>query len=271
MIWDILLSIKGNSVQFPQIDPIIFSIGPLAVRWYGLMYLLGFVCAYLIILRFAPRRDLPLDKEGVSDLLFYAVIGVVVGGRAGYTLFYNSAYFLKHPLEIFYIWEGGMSFHGGLLGVVLALLLFSRRRALPRLALGDVVVLSAPVGLGLGRVGNFINGELWGRITELPWAIVFPGAGSEPRHPSQLYEALLEGPLLFLCLWLLLRRSRPGVPFFSFFLLYGLFRFLVEFVRQPDAHLGYLWAGATMGQLLSLPMMLLGLGGLLALRLRGQK
>lgn len=254
---------------FPNIDPIIFSIGPLAVRWYGLMYLLGFVCAYLVISRFSARRGLELSKEQLSDMLFYAVIGVVLGGRIGYTLFYNSSYFLSHPLEIFYIWEGGMSFHGGLLGVAAALLLFCRRRQFSPLIVGDVVAAAAPIGLGLGRVGNFINGELWGRVTDLPWAVVFPAAGPDPRHPSQLYEAILEGPLLFCFLWYLhWRGARAGVPFFSFFLLYGLFRFLVEFVRQPDAHLGFLWAGATMGQLLSVPMILFGLLGLLFLRFR---
>jgi phosphatidylglycerol:prolipoprotein diacylglycerol transferase len=254
---------------FPNIDPIIFSIGPLAVRWYGLMYLLGFVFAYLVILRFAPARGVELGKDGVSDLLFYAVLGVVLGGRFGYTLFYNAAYFIRHPLEIFYIWEGGMSFHGGLLGVVAAMALFARRRKLVPLALGDVTVLAAPIGLGLGRIGNFINGELWGRVTDLPWAVVFPAAGPDPRHPSQLYEAVLEGPLLFVCLWYLYRRGTPsGSVFFSFFMLYGFFRFMVEFVRQPDAHLGFLWAGATMGQLLSLPMILFGVSGLFYLRYR---
>jgi phosphatidylglycerol:prolipoprotein diacylglycerol transferase len=253
----------------PDIDPVIFSIGPLAVRWYGLMYLLGFVFAYLLLSRLSAKRGLAIGKEELSDLLFYAVIGVVLGGRLGYTLFYNAGYFLAHPLEIFYVWEGGMSFHGGLLGVVASLLLFCRRRHYSPLSIGDLAVTAAPIGLGLGRLGNFINGELWGRITDVPWAVVFPAAGPEPRHPSQLYEAVLEGPLLFCCLWYLHRRGvRPGIPFFSFFLLYGLFRFLVEFVRQPDAHLGYLWAGATMGQLLSLPMILFGVAGLLYLKRR---
>ena len=254
---------------FPNIDPIIFSIGPLAVRWYGLMYLLGFVCAFLVISRFSARRGLEISKEELSDMMFYAVIGVVLGGRIGYTLFYNGSYFLSHPLEIFYIWQGGMSFHGGLLGVIVALLLFCRRRQLSPWLVGDVVVASAPIGLGLGRIGNFINGELWGRVTDVPWAVIFPSAGSDPRHPSQLYEAILEGPLLFCLLWFLhWRGTKTGIPFFSFFLFYGLFRFLVEFVRQPDAHLGFLWAGATMGQLLSLPMFLFGLAGLFFLKFR---
>jgi len=233
------------------------------------MYLLGFVFAYLVISRLASRRGLQLGKDDLSDLLFYAVIGVVLGGRIGYTLFYNAGHFLSHPVEIFYVWEGGMSFHGGLLGVVCALLLFCHRRQFSPLLVGDLAVTAAPFGLGFGRLGNFINGELWGRVTDVPWAVIFPAAGLEPRHPSQLYEAFLEGPVLFCFLWYLHRSgAKAGVPFFSFFILYGFFRFMVEFVRQPDAHLGFLWAGATMGQLLSLPMILFGIVGLFYLKQR---
>jgi len=253
-------------LSYPQIDPVIFRIGPFAVRWYGMMYLAGFVCAYLVIRSLVRRRGLPLDKEKISDLLFWCVLGVVLGGRLGYTLFYNFAYYSRHPLEVLAVWQGGMSFHGGLLGVIVATLLFCRRHRLPVLALGDVLVAAAPIGLGLGRLGNFINGELWGRATDLPWGMVFPGAGPLPRHPSQLYEMILEGLVLFLLLWFLhLRRSAIGIPFFSFFLAYGCFRFLVEFVREPDAQLGFLWGGATMGQLLSIPMILFGLIGLVAI------
>jgi phosphatidylglycerol:prolipoprotein diacylglycerol transferase len=186
-------------------------------------------------------------------------------------LFYQPGYYLEHPLEAFAIWQGGMSFHGGLLGVVVAALLFCRRRRLPVLLTGDILVTAATVGLGLGRIGNFINGELWGRPTDLPWGMIFPGAGPLPRHPSQLYEAALEGVLLLgILLWLHHRRAPAGVPFFSFFLGYGCSRFLVEFVRQPDAHLGFLWGGATMGQLLSLPMMVFGVAGLLWVRRQGR-
>lgn len=253
-------------LTFPQIDPVIIQVGPLAVRWYGLMYLLGFGAAYLVILHLSRLRSLALNKDGVADLLFYAVLGVVLGGRLGYVLFYNPAQYLAHPLEVFAVWQGGMSFHGGLLGVICAALLFCRRRKLPVLLTGDVLVASATIGLGLGRLGNFINAELWGRVTDLPWGMVFPGGGPLPRHPSQLYEAALEGPLLFFILYLLHRRKVPeGVTFFSFFIGYGLFRFLVEFVRQPDAHLGFLWGGATMGQLLSLPMIAFGLSGCVVL------
>jgi phosphatidylglycerol:prolipoprotein diacylglycerol transferase len=258
-------------LPFPEIDPIIIRIGPLAVRWYGMMYLLGFVAAWLIIRSLARLRSLPLDAEGLSDLLFYGILGVILGGRLGYVLFYNPVYYIQHPLSSFAVWEGGMSFHGGLLGVVVAVTIFCLRKGLPKLLTGDILVTAATVGLGLGRVGNFINGELWGRVTDVPWGMVFPGAGPLPRHPSQLYEALLEGPVLFAVLWLLhRRRSSPGIPFFTFFLLYGVFRFSVEFFRQPDAHLGFLWGGATMGQVLSLPMILIGLCGLYICRRPGK-
>jgi len=257
-------------LRYPDIDPVLIQIGPLAVRWYGLMYLLGFLAAYLLIKTLARRRNLALDADGVSDLLFYCVIGVILGGRFGYVLFYNAPHFFKHPLEIFAVWQGGMSFHGGLLGVVFAAVFFCRRRGLPLLLTGDILTTSAAVGLGLGRLGNFINGELWGRVTDLPWGMVFPQAGPLPRHPSQLYEFMLEGVVLFSVLWWLHRRqTKAGVPFCCFFLGYGCFRFLVEFVRQPDEQLGFLWGGATMGQLLSLPMIAFGLVGLCFLLRRG--
>lgn len=257
-------------MTYPQIDPIIFSIGPLAVRWYGLMYLLGFVGGYFMMCHLARVRNYPISREQISDLLFYGVIGVVAGGRLGYTLFYNADYYLSHPGEIFYIWQGGMSFHGGLLGVVLAILYYCHRRKLALLKVADLVVAAVPIGLGLGRIGNFINGELWGRTTDLPWGMVFPGAGSRPRHPSQLYEAGLEGLLLLGIIYLLHRlRVRDGIPGFSFLACYGLFRFLVEFFRQPDAQLGFLWGGATMGQLLSLPMILIGVVGLVVIWMKG--
>jgi phosphatidylglycerol:prolipoprotein diacylglycerol transferase len=250
-------------LTYPHIDPILVRIGPLAVRWYGLMYLGGFLAGYGIIRYLTKKRHLPLSSDGVSDLLFYCVLGVVAGGRLGYTLFYNPGYYLGHPLEIFAVWQGGMSFHGGLIGVVVATLVFCKRRQLAVLPTGDILVTAATIGLGLGRFGNFINAELWGRPTDLPWGMVFPGAGPLPRHPSQLYEMLLEGAVLFSILfWLHHRKVATGVPFFSFFLGYGVFRFLIEFVREPDAQLGFLWWGATMGQLLSLPMIIFGLAGL---------
>ncbi len=256
-------------LTYPVIDPVIVHIGPLAIRWYGMMYLLGFVGGWLVIRHLARLRSLPLVTEELSDLLFYCVFGVILGGRLGYVLFYNAAYYMHHPLEVFAVWEGGMSFHGGLLGVVVATVIYCRRKRIEILPAGDILVTASTIGLGLGRVGNFINAELWGRVTDVPWGMVFPGAGLEPRHPSQLYEALLEGPVLFTVLWVLhRRRAAGGVPFFVFFLLYGLFRFGVEFFRQPDAHLGFLWGGATMGQLLCLPMIIFGLGGLVVLARR---
>nr|WP_302504273.1 prolipoprotein diacylglyceryl transferase [Geoalkalibacter halelectricus] len=249
-------------LNFPQIDPVIIEIGPLALRWYGMMYLLGFLMAYLLISHLSHLRAMPLKRDQVADLVFYCVIGVIVGGRLGYVLFYNPAHFLSHPLEIFAVWEGGMSFHGGLLGVVVAAVWFVRSRQLPLLLTADILVMAAAPGLGFGRIGNFINAELWGRVTEVPWGMVFPGAGPLPRHPSQLYQAALEGLVLSVVLYVLHRRqARPGVPFFTFIALYGAFRFLVEFFREPDAHLGLLWGAATMGQLLSLPMILLGAVG----------
>jgi len=261
-------------LTYPQIDPIIIRIGPLAVRWYGVMYLLGFGAAYFIVRHLARLRNLPLDAQQLSDLLFYGVLGVILGGRLGYTLFYNFSYYIDHPIKILAVWEGGMSFHGGLLGVVAAATVYCVRKGLSKLLVGDILVTAATIGLGLGRLGNFINGELWGRVTEVPWGMVFPGAGPLPRHPSQLYEAVLEGPVLFLILYLLHRRKVPvGVPFFAFFLGYGTFRFVLEFFRQPDAQLGFLWGGATMGQLLCLPMILVGMGGLIfcSLRNRGRR
>jgi phosphatidylglycerol:prolipoprotein diacylglycerol transferase len=250
-------------LTYPQIDPVIFQIGPLAIRWYGLMYLLGFVAAYYLIRHLCRWRRLPLEDAGVSDLLFYCVLGVILGGRLGYVLFYDLSYYLEHPLQILAVWQGGMSFHGGLSGVVLFASFFCLRKKLPLLLMADVLVTAATIGLGLGRLGNFINGELWGRVTDVPWGMVFPGAGPMPRHPSQLYEAGLEGGVLFALLYFFHRRRlSPGIPFFSFCLLYGVFRFGVEFVREPDAHIGFLWGAATMGQLLSLPMVLIGLIGL---------
>jgi phosphatidylglycerol:prolipoprotein diacylglycerol transferase len=250
-------------ITFPQIDPVIFSIGPLAVRWYGLMYLLGFAGSFFYMRYLARLRKFPMNSEEISDLIFYGVFGVILGGRLGYTLFYNFAYYIEHPLEIFAVWQGGMSFHGGLLGVVVAILVFCKRRQKSILEVGDIVAAATPIGLGFGRLGNFINAELWGRVTDVPWGVVFPGAGSLPRHPSQLYEALLEGCLLFVILWVAHKKKiKRGVPIFIFLGGYGLCRFVVELFRQPDAHIGFLWSGVTMGQILSLPMIIVGLAGI---------
>jgi len=253
-------------LSYPQIDSIAFQVGPLAVRWYGLMYLFGFICAYVLILQLTKKSELSINSDTVADLLFSCVLGVVLGGRVGYTLFYNFDYYWHHPVEVFYVWQGGMSFHGGLLGVIIAASFFCRKRQLPMGKIADILVISSCCGLFFGRIGNFINGELWGRVSDVPWAMVFPGAGPYPRHPSQLYEALLEGPILMVILLLINRqRFKPWTVFFSFICCYALFRFIIEFFRQPDAHLGILSTGVTMGQMLSLPMLVIGIVGAVVL------
>ncbi len=246
---------------FPHIDPIALSLGPLQIHWYGLMYLLGFILAWLLALWRTRRYQLDWTAEQISDLVFYGALGVIVGGRLGYMLFYNSQELLQHPLSLFKLWEGGMSFHGGVLGVIFALFVFARRMHKPLLAVGDFVCPLVPLGLAAGRIGNFINGELWGRVTDVPWAIVFPHVDNQPRHPSQLYEFGLEGILLFIVVWLYASKPRPAGRVCAVFLIgYALCRVVVEFFRQPDAQMGYLALGwVTMGQILSLPMLLLGL------------
>lgn len=246
-------------MQFPNIDPVFLRIGPLQFRWYGLMYVLGFMATYFILRSESRRKQLPLTKDDVADLVFYGAMGVVLGGRIGYILFYNLGFYLANPLKIFAVWEGGMSLHGGFLGVILALTLFSRKKKISLLILLDMVAQCTPVGLGLGRIGNFINGELYGRQTDVPWGMVFPGGGDIARHPSQLYEAFLEGLLLFVIVRFVARRSSvTGVAFWTACGGYGLFRFIVEFFRQPDAQMGVYFGFFSMGQLLSLPMFLLG-------------
>lgn len=255
-------------MTYPHIDPVFLRLGPLEFRWYGLMYILGFLAAYYIILTGVKRKGLPLTRDDVADLVFTVALGVILGGRLGYILFYNLSYYLSHPLKFFAVWEGGMSFHGGLTGAVLASLYFVRKRGIRFYALADLGFLAAPVGLGLGRIGNFINGELYGRVTDVPWGMVFPSGGALPRHPSQLYEALLEGLLMFAILYTVSRKvKQEGVVLWSFIALYGLFRFLVEFVREPDEQIGFLFGVISMGQMLSLPMFLLG-GAMVVHRLR---
>ncbi|NTW99441.1 MAG: prolipoprotein diacylglyceryl transferase, partial [Geobacteraceae bacterium] len=241
-------------MQFPHIDPVFLSIGPLQFRWYGLMYVLSFIATYFIIRSEVKRRQLPLTSDDVADLVFYGAMGVVLGGRTGYILFYNLGYYLANPLKLFAVWEGGMSFHGGFLGVVLAFWLYAHRKKIPLLALTDMAALCAPVGLGLGRIGNFINGELYGRPTDAAWGIIFPGSDGVPRHPSQLYEAFLEGVVLFFIVRFVSKKtSANGVTTFTAVAGYGLFRFIVEFFRQPDAQIGLFFGLFSMGQLLSLP------------------
>jgi len=265
-------------IPYPEIDPALFTIAigsfEFSLRWYALAYIAGLVIAWRLVVLLMRRPALwpgdnaPMTPEQPEELLTWMVLGVVLGGRLGYVLFYDPAHYVESPGDILKIWQGGMSFHGGFAGVIAALWLYTRARGIPLLQAGDAVALGAPVGLLLGRLANFINGELWGRVTDVPWAMVFPRAGPEPRHPSQLYEAGLEGLLLGALLWLLAVKSgwlkRPGAAIGGFFLGYGLARSLVENFRQMDVQVGYVvdWGsgGLTMGQMLSLPMVLIGLG-----------
>lgn len=246
---------------FPHINPVFLHIGPLEFRWYGLMYIIGFISAYFLILAGVKRKGIEWTKDDVADFVFTVAMGIILGGRLGYVLFYDLPVYLAHPLKVFAVWEGGMSFHGGLTGGILASVYFVRKKITPFFQMADIVATTIPIGLGLGRIGNFINGELYGRVTDMPWGMVFPGGGDLPRHPSQLYEAFMEGPVMFLILWILGRKKRPdGVISWSFIALYGLFRFSVEFFREPDRQLGFIVGHFSMGQLLSFPMLLLGLG-----------
>jgi len=254
----------------PQIDPVALQLGPLAIHWYGLTYLAAFGLFVLLgyaRLKHQPfalvRLPQPWSRRDVEDILFLGVMGVVLGGRIGYCLFYKPGYYLSHPLEIFALWQGGMSFHGGLLGVMVAMVWYARSRQRPFFQVMDFVAPCVPTGLAAGRMGNFINGELWGRVADpsLPWGMVFRGAGDLPRHPSQLYQFLLEGLLLFILLWLYARRERaPGQVSAVFLIGYGVFRFIAEFFREPDAYLGLLSLGMSMGQWLCVPMILGGIG-----------
>ena len=249
----------------PDFNPVAFSIpvpllGTLAVRWYGLMYLLGFGLAWWLGMRRIDAGRAPIDRRQFDDLIFYAVLGVILGGRLGYVLFYKPGYYAGHPLEIPAVWQGGMSFHGGLLGVIAAMWLAARKHKVDFLRLMDFVAPLCPLGLAAGRMGNFINGELWGRPTDLPWGMVFRNAGGVPRHPSQLYEFALEGVALFALLWWFSATPRARGQVSAMFLIgYGVFRFLAEFAREPDSFLGFLALGMTMGQWLCVPMILGGI------------
>ncbi|WP_417428243.1 prolipoprotein diacylglyceryl transferase [Kiloniella sp.] len=258
------------ALTYPEIDPIAISLGPLAIRWYSLAYIFGIIlgwryCRWLCFQ--APRQLRPIAMD---DFIVWATLGIILGGRLGYVLFYNFTYFLYNPLEIFAVWQGGMSFHGGLLGVITAMVLFARKEKVHFLALADIIACATPIGLFFGRLANFINGELFGRVTTAEIGMVFPNGGPLPRHPSQLYEAGLEGLTLLLILYLVARAGglrRRGLTAGLFLVGYGLSRTIVEFFREPDAHIGFLFAEITIGQLLSSPMILIGIG-LVAFALR---
>jgi phosphatidylglycerol---prolipoprotein diacylglyceryl transferase len=271
------LSAVPISLAFPYIDPVLVTIGPLPIRWYALAYIAGLLLGWAYARSLVKRKDFwdstqaptPVD---VDDLLVYAAMGVILGGRLGYVLFYNGAFYLTHPAEIFALWNGGMSFHGGLVGTILAIYILARRKGISVLSLTDVCAAAAPIGILLGRVANFIKPELWGRPTDVPWAMVFPGAGPLPRHPSQLYEAALEGVLLFFVLRLAVRLGglrRPGLVSGLFAVGYGVARIACEFFREPDPQLGFLIGGTTMGILLSLPLIAAGI--LVMARARGAR
>ena len=246
-------------LQYPNIDPVIVRVGPLAVRWYGMMYLIGFASSYLLV-QYQLKKSGSRNRVDVDSLYSYLILGLLAGARLGYVVFYNLPFYLGHPLELFAVWHGGMSFHGGLIGSVVAGYLFCKRTKLNFLHTADLIIVTAPIGLGLGRLGNFINGELYGRVADVPWAMVFPSGGPLPRHPSQLYEFFLEGVVLFIVLWILRRKHyEPGILTSLFLILYGAFRFFAEFFREPDAQLGYVLGMFTMGQVLSLSMLLAGL------------
>ena len=245
-------------LNYPQIDPVALSLGSLNIHWYGLMYLVGFLGAWL--LGRYRAKSIGWSNDQIDDLIFYAAMGVVLGGRIGYVLFYNFPAFMDNPIILIKIWQGGMSFHGGLLGVLIAMYLFGKKYKHSFFEVTDFIAPLVPIGLGAGRVGNFINGELWGKPTDSVFGMLVPGLGELPRHPSQLYEAASEGVLLFLILWFYSSKPKPTMAVSGLFLIgYGVFRFSVEFVRLPDAHLGYLAFGwLTMGQVLTVPMLLLG-------------
>lgn len=257
-------------IAYPRIDPVLVHIGPLTIRWYGLAYVAAFIAAGFVIRWLSGKWRMGLSGDQVLDVVLASVAGVVIGGRLGYVLFYGLTDYLAHPLDILRIWDGGMSFHGGLIGILIAGWIVSRFEPVSFLRLADAGAVAAPIGLFFGRLANFINGELWGRPSNVPWAMVFPGAGPEPRHPSQLYEAGLEGLVLFAIMLLIARRKRGDGEQLGWFLtFYGLFRIILEFFRQPDVQLGFIAGRFTMGQLLSLPMIAVGVWLIVRARRRG--
>lgn len=249
-------------LTYPQFNPIALSLGPLQIHWYGLMYLIGFILAGIVAKYRVKRLNLGWSDEQIGDLIFYAAIGLIIGGRCGYMIFYGWQELLEDPLSLFKIWQGGMSFHGGLLGGLIALLVFAKTQHKSFLEITDFTAPMVPLGLAAGRLGNFINGELWGRVTSMPWGMVFPHVDQQARHPSQLYELGLEGIFLFICIFIYSLKPRTrGYPTALFLILYSLCRFFVEYFREPDVQLGFLFhSWLTMGQLLTIPVFLLGIG-----------
>ncbi len=247
-------------LSYPNIDPVIFGIGPLKIRWYGLMYVLGFTVSYFLVLRQIKQFKLEKLAEQFENLNFTLILSLIIGGRLGYVLIYNLPYYWRHPAEILATWQGGMSFHGAMFAVIIGGVFFCKKNKLPFWQTADIYVVSVPIGLGFGRLGNFINGELFGRVTNLPWGMVFPGGGPYPRHPSQLYEFFLEGVILFIILWGLKNRPhRDGTILAYFLIFYGIFRSCIELFRQPDPQIGFLLGSLTMGQILSFLMILAGI------------
>ncbi len=259
-------------IAFPAIDPVALAIGPFQLRWYALAYIAGITLGWWLARRLSALPPAAATKEQVDDAVTWITLGIILGGRLGYVLFYRPGHYVSAPWEALYLWQGGMSFHGGMLGVIVALLWFCRRQGIDALRFGDRVACVVPIGLFLGRLANFANGELWGRVSDVPWAMVFPHGGPEPRHPSQLYQAFLEGVVLFVLLQILVRipaiRERRGRLVGVFLIGYGVARLIGEAFREPDAHLGFLWGGLTMGMLLSLPMIAVGAALLLRPRSR---
>ena len=254
-----------------NIDPILVDLGVIRVSWYGLMYIFGFLASYLLVRYQMKRKDFGVSKLDVENLYFYLILGLIIGARLGYVLFYNLKEYLADPLEIFAIWHGGMSFHGGLIGVLIVGILFSWKNRKSFWKIADLFIVTAPIGLGLGRIGNFINGELYGRVTQVPWGLIFPTGGPHPRHPSQLYESALEGGVLFFILWLLKDKKIPTGGLLALFLsLYGVFRFFVEFFREPDKQIGFILGPFSMGQVLSAFMIIGGMGLFFYLKIKCQ-
>ena len=249
--------------DFPNIDPIAIDLGIIKIRWYALSYICGILLSWFLILKIIKIKNVKVSNKSISDLISNCMIGIILGGRLGYVIFYNPEYYINNLLEIFKIWNGGMSFHGGFLGVVIAIIYTSKSHKIPIMLFSDLVSIVSPIGIFFGRIANFINGELYGKVTNHKFGMIFPAGGSLPRHPSQIYEAVTEGLVLFIILWLLMNISnffnKKGLMTAYFIFLYGVFRFFVEFFREPDLHIGYLYFNLSMGQLLSLPMIIIGL------------